>query len=59
MSPCCGSRGSSPLSWFVQNEVDQGRKDLNFSEWQRPQEGGEAAETVWEGSMPPLLYQWT
>jgi hypothetical protein len=47
----------APLSWFVQRHVDEGRKVLNFSEWQRPQEeASESAETLVEGEMPPRSY---
>ena len=46
----------APLSWLVQRDVDEGREELNFSEWNRPQEGEEAAETVGDGSMPPGQY---
>jgi hypothetical protein len=31
----------------------------SISEWNRPQEGEEAAETVHDGSMPPGLYPFT
>jgi mono/diheme cytochrome c family protein len=47
----------APISWLIQHDVDEGRKVLNFSEWQRPQEEAkEAAETVREGEMPPWTY---
>ena len=46
----------APVSWLVQRDVDEGREELNFSEWNRPQEGDESAETVREGSMPPRSY---
>jgi len=46
----------APLSWLIQRDVDEGRDDLNFSEWQRSQKADEAAETVREGSMPPGRY---
>lgn len=46
----------APISWFIQNEVDEGRSELNFSEWHLSQEGDESAETVRDGSMPPRLY---
>ncbi len=49
----------APLSWFIQSEVDEGREELNYSEWNRPQEGDESAETVREGSMPPTMYALT
>ncbi|MEX0797496.1 MAG: heme-binding domain-containing protein [Acidimicrobiia bacterium] len=46
----------APVSWLIQSDVDEGREGLNFSEWDREQEGEEAAETVREGSMPPNPY---
>jgi hypothetical protein len=46
----------APVSWLVQRDVDEGREHLNYSEWNRPQEGEESAETVREGSMPPTSY---
>jgi hypothetical protein len=47
----------APMSWLVQKDVDEGRSKLNFSEWGRgEQEFEEAAETVREGEMPPLVY---
>src|SRR5512132_2624625 len=47
----------APVSWLTQNDVDEGRSVLNFSEWDRPQASGEAAEAVREGSMPPLQFK--
>jgi hypothetical protein len=47
----------APVSWLVQSDVDEGRDRLNFSEWNRPQEGSEAAEIVQEGEMPPFQYK--
>ena len=46
----------APVSWLVQRDVDEGRSELNYSEWNRSQEGEESAETVREGSMPPGVY---
>jgi hypothetical protein len=47
----------APMSWLVQNHVDEGRSVLNFSEWGRGNsEAGEAAETVREREMPPRSY---
>lgn len=48
----------APLSWWVTNHVRDGRDALNFSEWNRGGEGGDAAETVRDGSMPPSYYTW-
>lgn len=47
---------AAPVSWLVQQDVDKGREELNYSEWNRPQEGEESAETVLERSMPPSSY---
>ncbi|HEU4727742.1 MAG TPA: heme-binding domain-containing protein [Kofleriaceae bacterium] len=47
----------APMSWLVQNHVDEGRETLNFSQWNRAyKEAHEASETVLEGSMPPSSY---
>ena len=47
----------APSSWLTQNDVDEGRSVLNFSEWDRPQEAGEAAEAVRDGEMPPWQFE--
>jgi hypothetical protein len=47
----------APVSWLVQYDVEEGRRELNFSEWQRSYaEAGESAETIREGEMPPAFY---
>jgi hypothetical protein len=48
----------NPIAWLVQVDVDNGRRRLNFSEWNRPQrlELNEIAGIVLEGEMPPLQY---
>lgn len=47
----------APVSWLVQRDVDEGREELNFSEWNRAYEAAhEAAETVREREMPLLPY---
>ncbi len=47
----------APASWLLQRDVDEARKELNFSEWDRPQEEAhEAAEQVERGEMPPWFY---
>jgi mono/diheme cytochrome c family protein len=47
----------APFSWLIQHDVDDGRSVLNFSEWDRPQEGtGDVAEPVNGGEMPPWYY---
>jgi mono/diheme cytochrome c family protein len=47
----------APISWLAQWDVDEGRRVLNFSEWDRPQrEAPESAKTVRQGEMPPWFY---
>jgi hypothetical protein len=48
----------APISWLVQHDVQEGREHLNFSEWGsgRREEGGEMAETIYNGQMPPPVY---
>lgn len=47
----------APMSWLVQNHVDEGRQALNFSDWNRANsEADEAAKTVRDGEMPPGSY---
>ena len=49
----------APVSWLIQNDVDRGRKRLNFSEWDRPQRGTRPQSIqrrIQRGSMPPWYY---
>ena len=47
----------APISWRLQQHVDEGREKLNFSEWGTgEQETDEIVETVREGEMPPWDY---
>jgi mono/diheme cytochrome c family protein len=47
----------APISWLAQRDVDEGRRKLNFSEWDGPQkEAHESAKTVRKGEMPPWFY---
>ena len=47
----------APVSWLVQNDVDGGRRKLNFSEWDKPQAGAtDIIEQIRNGSMPPRQY---
>jgi hypothetical protein len=48
----------APVSWLVQRDVEEGRSKLNFSEWNSTQEPGDAAETISNGTMPPIYYVW-
>jgi hypothetical protein len=48
----------APVSWWTQNHVDEGRDELNFSEWSWSyDEIDEIAESVMEGEMPPNYYK--
>jgi hypothetical protein len=47
----------APVSWLTQWDVDEGRRKLNYSEWDRGQrEANESAKTVRKGEMPPWFY---
>ncbi len=47
----------APLSWLVRNDVESGRRELNFSEWDDfESEADDAAEEIIVGSMPPSNY---
>jgi hypothetical protein len=49
----------APVSWLVQHDVDDGRKHLNFSEWQKKyKDADDAPELVKEGEMPLSIYLW-
>lgn len=47
----------APASWLVQHDVDEGREELNFSEWNRNQETDDIVESVVDGEMPPLAWK--
>jgi hypothetical protein len=44
----------APMSWLVRSDVETGRDELNFSEWEG--DADDAADTIAEGSMPPTRY---
>lgn len=46
----------APVSWLIQHDVDEGRRRLNFSEWQSPRRANELGEVVLNGRMPPFYY---
>lgn len=47
----------APVSWLVQQDVDKARRQLNFSEWDRPQnETGELVPQLQHGKMPLWFY---
>jgi mono/diheme cytochrome c family protein len=47
----------APASWLVQSDVVNGRHEMNFSEWDKPQdEADHAAKMVTRGKMPLSKY---
>ncbi|MBE2251949.1 MAG: heme-binding domain-containing protein [Myxococcus sp.] len=47
----------APVSWLVAHHVEDGRKHLNFSQWDEKQKHAkDAAEVVREGEMPMKGY---
>ncbi len=47
----------APVSWLVGNDVQGGRRHLNFSEWDKPQKhADDVAGMVKSGAMPPWFY---
>lgn len=47
----------APMSWLVRSDVESGRDELNFSNWDdHDSEADDAAEAIAEGSMPPSQY---
>lgn len=47
----------APVSWFVANHVNDGRRHLNFSQWDQPnQDKHEIIESIENGEMPLKSY---
>lgn len=47
----------APMSWLVRGHVDDGREELNFSDWDRDADQmDDAIEVVQDGEMPPTQY---
>ncbi len=47
----------APMSWLVRRDVERGRDELNFSEWDEDDgEADDAAESVEDDSMPLRQY---
>ncbi|HEV2690107.1 MAG TPA: heme-binding domain-containing protein [Bryobacteraceae bacterium] len=47
----------APVNWLLQNDVDGGRKHLNFTEWDHPQRHAkDVTAEVKQGDMPPWFY---
>jgi hypothetical protein len=48
----------APISWLVQRDVDEGRRRMNLSEWDKSQpELGEVESSILGGGMPPVQYK--
>jgi len=51
----------APVSWLVRYDVDEGRRELNFSDWQNGAREGERADKIHKeiskGEMPPLGFR--
>ena len=49
----------APVSWLLERDVVDGRKVLNFSDWNRPQDTdlAEVVESLEDDAMPPLYYR--
>ena len=45
----------APFSWLIQRDVEKGRSELNFSEWDG-EDTDDISEVIQEGEMPPLQY---
>ena len=48
----------APGSWLVARHIRDGRAAVNFSEWDREQEGDDFGEVLEDGEMPPTSYVW-
>ena len=47
----------APMSWLVRRDVDDGRDELNFSDWEEAQdEVDDAIKTIEDAEMPPSQY---
>ncbi|MDA8428704.1 MAG: heme-binding domain-containing protein [Geobacteraceae bacterium] len=51
----------APVSWLVRHDVDEGRKELNFSDWQNGARDGERInkllKEITTGEMPPFAFR--
>ncbi|HKZ43924.1 MAG TPA: heme-binding domain-containing protein [Anaerolineales bacterium] len=47
----------APASWLIYSDVVNGRRSMNFSDWNnRPQSLDELVEVIQSGEMPPIQY---
>ena len=48
----------APVSWLVQRDVDDGRRAMNLSEWDKGHPDlGQIQQVILGGGMPPLQYK--
>ena len=45
----------APMSWLVRRDVESGREELNFSDWDNG-DADDAIDVIVEGEMPPTRY---
>jgi mono/diheme cytochrome c family protein len=49
----------APISWLAVRDVEEGRDELNYSQWgSGEQEVDEMVEATRKGEMPPAYYRW-
>lgn len=54
----------NPVAFLVVHDTDEGRRELNFSDWldysetKRSSKSGEAIDMIHKGEMPPAPYLW-
>jgi hypothetical protein len=51
----------TPINWWLQGHINEGREELNFSRWDRyvgSKAAAESGEEMLEKEMPPVDYTW-
>lgn len=51
----------TPINWWLQDHINEGREALNFSRWdlyRGSEHAAESGEEMAEGEMPPKNYTW-
>ena len=48
----------APTSWLLQKDIEEGRSNMNFSEWEQggSEDLDELQEVIESGEMPPAIY---
>ena len=47
----------APVSWMLRSHIQEGKEDLNFSEWTGKENGTEIIENIQKGKMPLWEYK--